>query len=177
MKRSMAELRRLAEVRISSCLTAVMARRQRCSPDPDLRPEALQRAIVSIWKSRDVLESIVDGDKPARYLLTCIRHELRKTPRKDLRLLKGKLRIDPDGTIDQRPSVELTSANPQTQVENRDWYEAVIKIGDNDPILIMTYEEGLSDREIALKLGLSEENVRFRRWWRLGKIRKSLKVA
>lgn len=119
----------------------------------------------------------MDGDKPARYLLTCIRNELRKPPRKDLRLLKGKSRIDPDGTIDQRPHVDQSSSNPETQVENRDWYEAVIKIGDNDPVLTMTYEEGLSDREIALKLGLSEENVRFRRWWRLGKIRKSLKVA
>ncbi len=150
--------------------------------NPDAPAGAMNEVTCNILRTSKSIRSFLAAEKPLGYLIAAVSKELSKPKRKDERLLEGAAAIEPDGSVGAVPTRDPRAQDPAVLAETRDLFHRAKLVmteieQSRPPVVSMTYLEGAADAEIGEKLELSLENVRFRRWSDLKKLKDEMRSA
>nr|WP_245405113.1 RNA polymerase sigma-70 factor [Algoriphagus sp. AGSA1] len=118
--------------------------------DSDASEDIVQDVFLEIWNKRTDLNI----DKPSQYLFTCVKHAIFKV------LQKQKLKERHLHTLN---SIDLL-VQAEASMDTQEIEQAILNHLDQLPgrckeIFVMSRFENMSNREIALKLGISTKTV------------------
>jgi RNA polymerase sigma factor (sigma-70 family) len=169
-----ARLERLARRLCRSCAPAV---------SPELENDCLQEARVTLWNARRRLRSLPAGERQA-YAAACVRRAVRRCLAGELRSRLHAVSLD-DVAAAHQPSVAAAEVPDIESIEGwlcefrrAELVERITGLAAKDrAILHLYYAHGLTDREIAGRLGFSAGAVAQQRSRLIRSLRRSFATA
>ena len=146
----------------------------------DLAEDCLQEARISLWQSREKLYRLPEGQRDA-YASTCARRAVRRNlVRADIDRGRAVSIEEIAGLADPHSCL---APDPDSDrwldlLENADLADSVAVLSAVDRAIIhLHYAQGLTNREIAAKCGLSLPAVEKRRMRLINMLRRKLRVS
>ena len=122
----------------------------RYASNPSEAEDIAQDALLRAWRRRSTLR---DGDRRNQWLATIVRNEAFRQ--------HARVRPDPIATIESHEGAE--DEQVVATVERADLHAALGRLSDKDrQLLLLRYDEDLTQAAIASRLGIPEGTVKVR---------------
>lgn len=136
----------------------------RYASNPSEAEDIAQDALLRAWRRRSTLR---ESERKVQWLATIVRNEAFR--------VHERVRPDPTSTIELQEGAE--DERVLATVESADMQEALAGLSDRDrQLLEMRYEEDLTQKMIALRLGIPEGTVKVRLHRARNKLRRAYVV-
>jgi RNA polymerase sigma-70 factor (ECF subfamily) len=136
----------------------------RYASNPSEAEDIAQDALLRAWRRRSTLR---DSERKVQWLATIVRNEAFRT--------RERVRPDPTSTIELQQGAE--DERVLATVESADLQAALADLSDRDrELLEMRYEEDLTQKMIARRLGIPEGTVKVRLHRARNKLRRAYVV-